>query len=311
MRIKKLWLPEPINKPKLLIVDDEPLNIRILHELLRDQFDIFMAANGSQAITKAQAILPDLILLDVVMPDINGYEVCKTLKSDPTTEDIPIIFITAHFDEAEEVLGFEAGAADFIRKPINPIITKTRIYSQITLKQQRDLLLSIALTDNLTGIANRRKFDEALLSEWQQSSRDKSPLSLLLLDIDFFKQYNDIYGHVIGDSCLQLVAFAIKKSMQRPYDLVARYGGEEFVCILPKTDLKGAIYIAELILSNIRELNITHDGSSINSILTASIGAACIHPTAHIQPIRLIDAADQQLYQSKHNGRARVSAVEL
>jgi diguanylate cyclase (GGDEF)-like protein len=295
------------SRPKLLIIDDEPFNIRVLDDLLRDNFDVFMATDGLRAITMCRDLLPDIILLDIVMPDMDGYEVCRRLKTGSTTADIPVIFITAHFDEAEEVRGFELGAVDFIHKPINRIITRARINNHLLHKQQKDLLRSNALIDGLTGVANRRKFDEDLLTAWAQCAREKTPLSLLMLDVDFFKRYNDRYGHQVGDKCLQLIANTIKNSLQRPYDLTARYGGEEFACILPHTNLKGAAYVAEQILANIRELGIEHLDSKKDHIVTLSAGVASITPVPEENLNALVEVADRQLYLSKHNGRGCVS----
>ena len=171
--------------------------------------------------------LPDLILLDVVMPNMNGFDVCRNLKSDPETRAIPIIFITGNFDEKDEITGFEVGGADFIHKPINPIITRARVRTQLALKQQADQLRSVALTDGLTGVANRRRFDQDMVNIWRQSLRDQLPLTLIMLDVDFFKRYNDHYGHQAGDVCLQKIASALKQTLRRPQDLVARYRLEE------------------------------------------------------------------------------------
>jgi len=311
MVIKNTLPNEASPRPKILVVDDQPLNIRLLHELLRNDFDVFMATDGLQAITKAQSLSPDLILLDVVMPGMDGYEVCQRLKADTLTTDIPIIFVTAHFDEEDEVRGFELGAVDFIHKPINPIITKARINNQLILRQQKELLRSIALIDGLTGIANRRKFNEELQIDWMQCARAQQFLSLLIIDVDLFKLYNDRYGHQLGDSCLQLIAQTIKHSLNRPYDLAARYGGEEFACILPHTDLNGATYIAEKILSNICNLKIEHIDSEIDQIVTVSIGVAATIPQLDTQPPLLLEGADKQLYLSKQQGRARINAVLL
>lgn len=298
-------------RPKLLVIDDQPLNIRIMNELLSGDFDIFMANSGLQGITKCLELSPDIVLLDVVMPGIDGYEVCKRLKLDPITSNIPIIFVTAHFDESEEVRGFELGAVDFIHKPINPVITKARIHNQLMRKQQQDFLNEIALMDGLTGIANRRKFDNELQSDWLQCSRDKQPLSLLIIDVDFFKLYNDRYGHLMGDECLKIISKTLKNSLHRPYDLVARYGGEEFACLLPRTPLAGALILAEKILSNIRNLNIEHKASTIDKFVTVSIGVACKTPNIEGSPERLVEAADNQLYISKELGRNRINSKAM
>lgn len=296
---------------KILVVDDQPLNIRILHELLHEDFDMFMAMDGAQAISKTENLRPDLILLDVVMPGMDGYEVCRRLKLNPATVDIPIIFVTAHFDETEEVRGFELGAVDFIHKPINPIITKARVNNQILIQQQKEKLRSVALMDGLTGIANRRKFDEELRADWMQCARAQQPLSLLIIDVDFFKKYNDRFGHQMGDTCLLNVAQTVKNSLSRPYDLAARYGGEEFVCLLPNTEMQGAIHVARKILSNIYDLHIEHPDSTCDQVVTVSIGVASIIPRAEDSLTVLVEEADKQLYLSKHNGRARVTGKDL
>lgn len=232
-------------KPTMLVVDDQPLNIRLIHELFNEEFEVFMATDGIKAVKKAQELLPDLVLLDVVMPNLDGFEVCRILKSNPVTSAIPVIFITGNFNEADEITGFEVGGSDFIHKPINPVITRARVKTQLALKQQSDRLRSIALTDGLTGVANRRSFDRELASLWRQAQRNQLPLSLIMLDVDYFKRYNDHYGHQAGDACLQQIAEAMQQPLNRPQDFVARYGGEEFACILPATDAAGARYIAE------------------------------------------------------------------
>jgi len=296
-------------RPKLLLVDDQPLNIRILHELFRKECDVYMATDGYQALEKAREILPDLILLDVIMPGMDGFEVCAQLKKDPLTADIAIIFITAYFDQDDEVKGFQLGGSDFIRKPINPVITRIRVENHLSLKKQRDLMRSIALTDGLTGVPNRRKFDEAFHIQWLQCTRDKEPLSLIMLDIDYFKRFNDRYGHVKGDECLRKVARTAKAVLKRPIDLFARYGGEEFVCLLPDTQLDGALHLAQMMVDIIRELNIENLDSDIDQVVTISAGVSSIVPSAIVEPEELIQAADAQLYKAKQNGRSQVQPV--
>ncbi|MGV8889290.1 MAG: diguanylate cyclase [Pseudomonas sp.] len=305
------WLPHPHNRPKLLIVDDQPINIRVLHELFREDCDVFMATSGEQAITVCQTQLPDLILLDVVMEGVDGHEVCRRLKADPATQDIPIIFITAQQQESDEVLGLELGAVDFISKPINPIIVRARVRTHLTLKLQNDLLRSMALMDGLTGVANRRKFDEDILADWRQCFREQKPLSLIMVDVDFFKRYNDQYGHQAGDGCLKSVAQALSETVRRPYDLVARYGGEEFACILPNTDLCGAVQLAEKMQEQIRALGIEHSASDVARVVTLSLGVATLTPTDDFEFQALIEAADKQLYEAKKAGRARVCSSAM
>lgn len=298
-------------KPKLLVVDDQPLQIRILHEIFRNDYEIYMATNGQQAIEKCLNILPDLVLLDVEMPDMSGYEVCEVLKSNPLSATIPIIFITAHIEQSEEVKGFELGASDFIHKPINPIITSIRVKNQIALKKQQDFMQNLAMIDFLTGIPNRRHFDDVYQTHWKQSIRDQTPLSVIMIDIDYFKRFNDHYGHQAGDECIRSVAQAIRQTLKRPSDIVARYGGEEFVCVLPKTDLEGGIHIANEIREAIHELHIQNAQSEIHHMLTISAGVSSATPTLEDNPEELIETADQQLYQAKESGRDRACGTTM
>lgn len=299
------------NRPKLLVVDDQNINIKIMHELFRNSCEVFMATNGEQAIQRCRDIKPDLVLLDVEMPGMNGYDTCLQIKATPELADICIIFVTGHITEQDEIKGFELGAVDFIRKPINPLITQVRVNTHLLLKQQADILRSIAMIDSLTGLANRRQFEEVLDIDWLQCIREQQPLSLIMLDIDFFKQYNDHYGHRAGDSCLQQVAKALRNLVTRPYDLVARYGGEEFVIILPSTDLEGAIHVAQKMVQGISDLGIEHQASAISNTLSISAGLACIIPSANLQTEILIQTADQELYRAKRKGRNQLSATRI
>lgn len=303
--------PSREKKPILLVVDDQPLNIRLIRELFHQEFDVYMATDGLKAITKVQELLPDLILLDVVMPNMDGFEVCRSLKSDPVTSAIPIIFITANFDEKDEMKGFEVGGADFIHKPINPIITRARVNTQLALKQQADQLRRIALTDGLTGVANRRSLDQELANIWRQLLRSQLPLSLIMLDVDFFKRYNDHYGHQAGDACLQKIARALTETLKRPQDFVARYGGEEFTCVLPATNAAGANHIAEQLQLSIASLQLKHVESDVSDIVTVSMGLVTQVPNTDASVETLIHVADKQLYRAKEQGRARICAIDL
>ena len=305
------WHKASLQKPKLLLVDDQRVNILVLHELFRDECEIFMAMDGEQALQSCRTILPDLLLLDVHMDGLDGHEVCRRLKGDPETRDIPIIFVTAQGAEQDEVRGFELGAVDFIVKPINPVIVKARVKIHLTLKHQSDILRSIALLDGLTGVANRRKFDCELDRDWRQCLREQVALSVILIDVDHFKRYNDRYGHLKGDSALQAVAKALSSVLKRPYDLLARYGGEEFACVLPNTDLTDAVKIAERMQEAVRSLKLEHLDSAVGQILTVSLGAATIVPSAVATSETVVAEADRQLYQAKQAGRARVSSCSL
>ncbi|MFI8383230.1 diguanylate cyclase domain-containing protein [Pseudomonas sp. NPDC079069] len=272
---------------------------------------MFMATDGEQALQTCRTVLPDLVLLDVHMDGLDGHEVCRRLKDDPETRDIPIIFVTAQGEEQDEVRGFELGAVDFIVKPINPVIVKARVNTHLTLKQQTDILRSFALLDGLTGVANRRKFDEELALDWRQCQREQAPLSVILIDVDHFKRYNDRYGHLQGDAGLQAVAKALGSAIRRPYDLLARYGGEEFACVLPNTNLIDAVKIAECMLESVRALKLEHLDSAVDQVLTVSLGVATIVPTAGTTSATVVAEADRQLYQAKQAGRARVSSCSL
>ncbi|MGL5048923.1 MAG: diguanylate cyclase [Shewanella sp.] len=300
----------PDGKAKIVIVDDQPINIKVLHKIFHDEYELFMAPSGEQAVALCQRVLPDLVLLDIEMPGMSGFDVCQHLKASPETASIAIIFITGHSDEGQEVKGFELGAVDFIHKPINPIITAARVKNHITLKRQSDLLHSIALLDSLTGVANRRHLDQRLPELWKQCCRSKLPLSVVMLDIDFFKRYNDHYGHQEGDHCLRLVAQAIRSTLLRPMDFVARYGGEEFVCLLPDTALAGALQMAQRMVDAVQALHLEHVDSCFPEV-TISAGTASVQPMTHLTWEPLIAAADQQLYHVKKNGRNQVMGISL
>lgn len=295
--------------PKIMIVDDEPLNIQILSAILEDIGDIIFATNGAAAIELCTNELPDIVLLDVVMPDMDGYEVCRRLKEIPETENIPVIFATGRGDENDETKGFDLGAVDYVVKPFRGPIVTARVRNHLELKRYRDHLTNIAFIDGLTGIPNRRNFDTACQTEWLRGLRTMTTLSLLMIDIDHFKQFNDTYGHQAGDSCLARVAAALAASVHRPGDVVARYGGEEFVCLLPETGLDGAEAIGRTLLDAIRNLRIPHEASSAADHLTISIGAATAQISASGSAAALLAAADENLYKAKQNGRDRIVAA--
>lgn len=303
------WIEHYQGRPKLLVVDDQPINIRIINELFRADCDLHMATHGEQAIAVSKTLQPDLILLDIMMDGMDGLEVCRRLKLDPATADIPVIFITAKREEDDEALGLELGAVDYISKPLNSAIVRARVKTHLTLKLQNDYLKGLASLDGLTGIPNRRAFDVRLAQAWSQACREGGTLSLMMIDIDYFKRYNDHFGHVQGDECLRQVAKAIAQSVNRPYDMAARFGGEEFACVLPETTLQGALILAEKIQARIRQLAIAHPGSEVSEWVSLSIGVASLQPRVDREPSELIALADQQLYQAKHNGRNQIFSL--
>ncbi|MEO5377284.1 MAG: diguanylate cyclase [Magnetococcus sp. DMHC-6] len=295
-------------QPKILIVDDEKINIDILVGLLRPYYQIVAAKDGEQAFKRIEKEpLPDLILLDIMMPGMDGYEVCRKIKDSITTRHIPVIFITCKSEEQDEAKGFESGAVDYITKPFSPLITLARVKTHIQLKYRGDMLERLAILDGLTGIPNRRRFNQFLDYEWERSMRYQHPFSLILMDIDHFKLYNDHYGHQEGDVCLKRVAKAISEAMPRTVDLAARYGGEEFACILPETGKNGGWAAANRILEAVRALKIPHAQSKISDHVTISIGITSVIPTAKERSLDLIKMADKALYNSKQNGRNQVS----
>jgi diguanylate cyclase (GGDEF)-like protein len=246
-----------------------------------------------------------------MMPDMDGHEVCRRLKENAHTSDIPVIFVTAQDSPEEEAYGLDVGAVDFISKPLNAPVVRARVRTHLTLKRQGDLLRSMALIDGLTGIANRRYFDEALAVEWRDCLRNDYPLSLILMDVDHFKLYNDHYGHQEGDTCLYAIARTIKASLGRAHDLAARYGGEEFVCILPHCTLEGAMQVADKIRSAVEALQIPHAASSSAPVVTISAGVGCVVPTDALRSVQLISHTDKQLYCAKETGRNRVAGTLL
>ena len=301
----------PQARPCLLLVDDQPINIQVLYRIFSPAYRVLMATSGVKALELCRDDPPDLVLLDVVMTEMDGNEVCRRLKSDLATCNIPVIFVTAHNDAAQETHGFEVGAVDFIAQPVNPATVRARVKTHLTLKHQSDLLRKMVFIDGLTGVFNRRCFDEQIVTEWHRASRNASSLGLLMLDIDHFKRYNDRYGHQQGDDTLRQVANAIKTSLLRPGDLVARYGGEEFACIVSATDLEGARSVAERIEQSVRSLQLPHADSDTAAVVTLSIGLALGKPRSDADPAALLALADAQLYRAKHNCRGRVCAAVL
>lgn len=298
-------------RPKILIVDDQPVNIQLLHAVFADDCQVFMATEGEQAVKLCAEHLPDLILLDVVMPGMSGHEVCRRIKSADATRGVPVIFVTAHGEPAEEAAGLELGAVDFITKPINPVIVRARAKTHLTLKFQADTLRSMAYIDGLTGVFNRRYFDMQLAREAARATRSGVGLSLVLMDIDFFKRFNDHYGHQAGDDCLREVSQVLKATLRRPSDLVARYGGEEFVAILPDTPAQNALEIARRLEAAVRGRALAHAKSEVAPVVTLSLGVATLaaqNRSAPVEPQALIAVADEQLYRAKGSGRGRACA---
>ncbi len=290
----------------VLIVDDEKQNRSLLTALLQDDYRLVLAKNGVQALEKARAHEPDLILMDVLMPDMDGYEVLKRLKNDDLTRDIPVIFITAMDAAGDEERGLDLGAVDYITKPFHPSIVRVRIRNHLQSVHQRRLLEELAMLDSLTGIPNRRRFNEVYEREWRRCMRSRLPISLVVLDVDQFKHYNDSFGHAAGDEVLRRVARALQASLRRPADFVARYGGEEFVMLLPEIDQAGAQSLAEAVRLGVEQLHIPHARDAGVPWITISLGGVTVVPTQEGPDPGLFTVADDFLYRAKHLGRNRV-----
>lgn len=288
---------------KVLLVDDEPANIELLNGILEDTYDVIFATDGPSAIEAATTLSPDIILLDVKMSGMDGYGVCALLMEDERTRDIPVIFVTAMDDISDETKGLEIGAVDYIVKPVRAPIVRARVRNHVLLKRTRDKLAKLAAFDQLTGIPNRRTFEERFDAEWRRASRAETPLTLAMIDIDYFKPFNDTYGHPAGDECLRRVAKALADLAHRPGDMVARLGGEEFVFLLPGADGTGAARIADDVQKAIAALAIPHSGSKVADHVTLSMGVVTAIPTREFRPAQALKHADMLLYEAKGGGR--------
>lgn len=299
-------------KPTILVVDDMTTTLLLIHDLLKDTYEVKIAKSG----TKALEILEspndiDLILLDIEMPDINGYDVCKRIKNNETIKNIPIIFITGRTSQEDEEYGLNLGAIDYITKPFNKAIVKLRIKNYLNLKIKNDMLEKLSMYDGLTNIRNRRFFDETFEKTFSEIKRDKKSLAVLMIDIDFFKPYNDNYGHGQGDETLRKVAKALEKTIKRASDFVARYGGEEFVILLKDINKNGVEAVANNLLNAVRELKITHEFSKIENYVTISIGASFYNSNSDVTKLELLLKADETLYNVKNSGRNNFAILEV
>jgi len=296
-----------VEPQKVLVADDDAVNREVLGDLLKPEYTVLLARNGAQTLERAARHLPDLILLDVLMPDMDGYEVLRRLRADPQTEHISVIFISGLNRPEDEANGLKMGAADYIVKPFNQTVVMARVALHLQVLRQRRMLERLANIDGLTELANRRRFDEMYALEWQRARRSGRPLSLALLDIDAFKGYNDRYGHPAGDRALRSVARVAGAAMRRPADLAARYGGEELVFLMPETDADDARCIVATLCQSVTSLAIVHEASNAAPILTVSVGGATLVAGSGEQQAELFEAADAQLYRAKRAGRNRIA----
>jgi diguanylate cyclase (GGDEF)-like protein len=296
-------------KPLILIVDDTPANIQVLADGLRRDYRVKVATNGPTALELASRDGgPDLVLLDVMMPGMDGYEVIRRLKTGDHTRNLPVIFITAKSDPDDEARGFELGAVDYIVKPFHMPVVRARVRTHIDLKRKSDLLESLARLDGLTRIPNHRSFQETLQHEWLRARRHEWPLAIIMADVDCFKQFNDNYGHAAGDDCLRRIAAALGEGVRRPADFLARYGGEEFVALLPQTGIDGALRTAERMREAVECAGVPHAYSLVAPVVTVSLGVAVEVPTDDRPAAAIVEMADRALYRAKKEGRNRVGS---
>ncbi|MDP2095881.1 MAG: diguanylate cyclase [Hydrogenophaga sp.] len=293
-------------QPRLLVVEDQPLHIQVLNRALSPECRVFMVTQGKQAVQFCVDRQPDLVLLDVEMPDMDGFQVLEALKAEDVTRNIPVIFVTAHTSTDMETRCLKAGAVDFISKPINPSVVKARVYTHLKLKFQSDLMHQWVYLDGMTGAFNRRYFDDQLQTEWRRAQRTAKPLSVILIDVDFFKAYNDHHGHLLGDEALRTLVKAAKPVLQRPGDFLARYGGEEFVCLLPDTPLADAATLAERIRQAVLEQRVLHEHNPGVGVMSISLGVAENFQPGIANAAQLLGEADKHLYVAKHSGKNRV-----
>ncbi|MFT4089424.1 MAG: diguanylate cyclase [Asticcacaulis sp.] len=290
--------------PTVLVVDDERINRTLMAELLHEDCHVLLAKDGPSALKRIEEERVSLILLDASMPEMDGYEVLRRLKANEKTADIGVIFVTGQTTEEAEERGLLLGAADYITKPIRPLLVKARVRNHLKFARQRDELERLSLEDGLTGIANRRRFDMALELACRHTIRTGHTMGLAMIDVDHFKLYNDHYGHGSGDEALKQVARILAGATRRPYDLAARYGGEEFILLLGGGE--GLESILEDVRAGVAELNIPHETSNTTDYLTISCGGLIVGPKIAADPSSALKLCDEALYEAKHTGRNRV-----
>ena len=297
---------------RILIVEDDAVNIGVISNSLSSRYQLFIAKTRLRALEILKKKHIDIVLLDVNLPDGNGFDICKEIIDNKSVYgDLSVVFMTGMDSPEDEARGIRLGARDYITKPINSTVLNARVELQAQLTRQTELLSNLARIDGTTEVSNRRAFDDQLQIEWKRALRDKLPLSLCILDIDFFKQFNDTYGHPAGDQCLKSLAKCLVGNLKRSSDFVARYGGEEFVALLYKADSTIAERLIQNCLQSFMELEIPHEKSTVSKWVTFSAGICTAVPTEDLSPAMLLENADQALYQAKENGRAQIRLGEL
>ncbi|MDR3264414.1 MAG: diguanylate cyclase [Synergistaceae bacterium] len=299
--------PQDENESKygILVVDDERSNLAVLNRILSSEYTVFTAKSGEEALSRVERDRPDLILLDIVMPGMDGFEVLRKLKASQETRNIPVIFITELSGEESEERGLFLGAVDYIMKPFKNAIVLARVRAHIQIVHQLRTIERLGLMDPLTDIPNRRSFDNHIGIEWRRCIRERRSISFMMMDLDTFKSYNDTYGHPQGDVLLKTVAKIFAAAARRPSDLPARLGGEEFGLLLPNTDLAGAVAAAEKIRVEVENRKLLTAAGVVTSA-TISIGVTSIVPTKGDAVSVFVAKADENLYKAKKAGRNRI-----
>ncbi|HOP62067.1 MAG TPA: diguanylate cyclase [Spirochaetota bacterium] len=293
-------------KALILIVEDNPINSTLCRSLLnKNGYATEVCNDGESALVFLSTNSPDLILLDIIMPGIDGFEFCESLKIHPRHKDTPVIFLSAMDDEASIIKGFNSGGVDYITKPFRTQELLARTKTHVELKRAKEKLIKMATTDELTRLANRRYFMERFNSEFDRVKRYESKFSLLMIDIDHFKNINDTFGHKAGDKALQEAATIMKKSL-RSSDIIGRVGGEEFSVLLPETDINSALYIAERLRNKVEKSTIDHEDVKIS--ITISIGTTQSDAGDHSVD-DIIIRADKAMYNAKNEGRNKISSL--
>ena len=296
---------EEEKKYSILIADDDGLNTEALKQILSSDYTIYTVNSGEKALEVAEKVSPDIILLDIVMPERDGYSVLAALKNTKKTQNIPVIFITGLVSDDEEEKGLDLGAVDYITKPFSLTNVRLRVKKQIDILEQLRAVERLSLIDQLTDLPNRRSFEARLNTEWARALREKTSISILFIDADKFKNYNDAYGHQQGDVALQTLAKIFTETLKRPGDFTARWGGEEFIILLPNTDYHGSIEVAEHIRQNVEETKIPcTDGQGER--ITVSIGINTLGHKRDDTLENFILGSDMALYTAKEKGRNNV-----
>ena len=310
---------------KVLLVDDTLTDRMVVTAFLTKMgHEVLACENGEEGVQLFKEEQPELILLDVIMPVMDGYRAARKIRS-LGDQWVPIIFLSGKTSPDDIAAGIEAGGDDYLTKPVDQIVLSAKMQAMQRIVAMRQHLLAVSLrleevneellrlvdVDGLTGLSNRRHLDHVLEQEYGRMARNRTPLSVVMADIDHFKAYNDHFGHLGGDDCLKTVAASMQAAARRAADLVARYGGEEFCVVLPETDLEGAVCVAEQLRSAIEELGIPQSPKAGSSCVTMSLGVASCIPTENTSLADLLKEADAALYKAKQEGRNRVQQIQL